>query len=101
MPIYEYQCADCHHQFDVLQKINDKPVTQCPKCSKNKVLRLISPAGFQLKGTGWYATDFKNKGKVETKTTETTTEASAKASETPKTKDGTSKTSAANKGESD
>ena len=101
MPIYEYQCADCHHQFDVLQKINEDPITKCPKCSKNKVLRLISPAGFQLKGTGWYATDFKNKGKVETKAAETTSETAAQTSETPKTKDATNSVSTVNKGESD
>ena len=64
MPIYEYQCADCHHQFDLLQKINDEPTRKCPKCSKETVVRLVSAAGFQLKGTGWYATDFKDKGKA-------------------------------------
>ena len=65
MPIYEYQCADCHHQFDVLQKISDASPEQCPECSKGHVIRLVSAAGFQLKGSGWYATDFKNKGKPE------------------------------------
>ena len=67
MPIYEYQCTGCHHTFDVLQKINDEPVKQCPKCSENKAVKLVSAAGFQLKGTGWYATDFKNKGKTDAK----------------------------------
>lgn len=62
MPIYEYQCTSCHHHFDLMQKISDKPVTQCPKCFENKVIKLVSAAGFQLKGTGWYATDFKNSG---------------------------------------
>jgi putative FmdB family regulatory protein len=62
MPIYEYECSNCHHQFDLMQKISDAPVKQCPKCFENTVVKLISPAGFQLKGTGWYATDFKNKG---------------------------------------
>lgn len=62
MPIYEYQCAACLHQFELLQKINDEPVTKCPVCFKDKAQRLISAAGFQLKGTGWYVTDFKNKG---------------------------------------
>ncbi|HAT6977929.1 TPA: zinc ribbon domain-containing protein [Legionella pneumophila] len=62
MPIYEYQCTNCHHQFDLMQKVTDAPVKQCPKCYENTVTKLISPAGFQLKGTGWYATDFKNKG---------------------------------------
>lgn len=62
MPIYEYQCTSCHHHFDLMQKFSDEPVTQCPQCSENTVIKLISAAGFQLKGTGWYATDFKNKG---------------------------------------
>ncbi len=62
MPIYEYQCTSCHHHFDLMQKISDPPETSCPECSKNTVIKLVSAAGFQLKGTGWYATDFKNKG---------------------------------------
>lgn len=61
MPIYEYQCSGCHHAFDVMQKMSDDPVKVCPICSENKVVRLVSAAGFQLKGTGWYATDFKTK----------------------------------------
>jgi putative FmdB family regulatory protein len=61
MPIYEYQCTNCHHHFDLMQKISDEPATQCPECGKNTVVKLVSAAGFQLKGTGWYATDFKNK----------------------------------------
>lgn len=74
MPIYEYQCTHCHHQFDVLQKIADLPVTKCPKCSEEKAIRLVSAAAFQLKGSGWYATDFK------TKTPESTTRSSGSAS---------------------
>ncbi|RUQ97335.1 FmdB family zinc ribbon protein [Legionella septentrionalis] len=62
MPIYEYQCAGCHHKFDLMQKITDEPAKKCPQCFEDKLLRLVSPAGFQLKGTGWYVTDFKNKG---------------------------------------
>lgn len=61
MPIYEYQCASCHHHFDLIQKINAEPVKQCPKCFNNTVVKLVSAAGFQLKGTGWYETDFKTK----------------------------------------
>lgn len=67
MPIYEYQCANCHHQFDVLQKLSDDPVKKCPECAKDKAVRLVSAAGFQLKGTGWYATDFKDKKAPNTK----------------------------------
>ena len=61
MPIYEYECASCHHHFDVLQKISDDPEKQCPSCHQETAIKLVSAAGFQLKGTGWYATDFKNK----------------------------------------
>ena len=68
MPIYEYQCAGCHHAFDVIQKMNDEPIKTCPVCSKDKAVRLVSAAGFQLKGTGWYATDFKTKNPSEQKT---------------------------------
>ncbi len=62
MPIYEYECGSCHHQFEMIQKINSEPSTLCPHCYENTAIRLISAAGFQLKGNGWYATDFKNKG---------------------------------------
>lgn len=63
MPIYEYQCTSCHHQFDLIQKVSDEPITECPSCHKNTATKLVSAAGFQLKGTGWYVTDFKNKPK--------------------------------------
>jgi len=70
MPIYEYQCPQCQHGFDAMQKMSDAPLTECPQCKQGKVVRLVSAAGFQLKGSGWYATDFKNKGQPpETKPT--------------------------------
>lgn len=62
MPIYEYECADCGHRLEAIQKVADAPLTQCPTCGKPGLKRLISAAGFQLKGTGWYVTDFKNSG---------------------------------------
>lgn len=68
MPIYEYECTRCHHHFDLIQKITAEPVKQCPVCFNNSVVKLVSAAGFQLKGTGWYATDFKNKGSSSTAT---------------------------------
>ncbi len=68
MPIYEYECTSCHHHFDLIQKITAEPVKQCPVCFNNSVVKLVSAAGFQLKGTGWYATDFKNKGTSSTNT---------------------------------
>ena len=60
MPIYEYRCNDCGHEAEVLQKITEAPITDCPKCNRPSMVKLISAAGFQLKGTGWYATDFRN-----------------------------------------
>ncbi|WP_133127425.1 FmdB family zinc ribbon protein [Legionella nagasakiensis] len=77
MPIYEYECTGCHHQFDLMQKIHDEPAKQCPHCLKNTAVRLVSAAGFQLKGTGWYVTDFKNKGKPEKSTGKNSSEQSA------------------------
>jgi putative FmdB family regulatory protein len=62
MPIYEYRCAACGHQQEFLQKASDAPLTVCNKCGKETFSKLLSAAGFQLKGSGWYATDFKNKG---------------------------------------
>ena len=61
MPIYEYRCDQCGHQFEVLQKISDAPVKNCPKCNSNNPRRLVSAVAFKLKGTGWYETDFKTK----------------------------------------
>lgn len=61
MPIYEYQCQKCG-TFEVTQRITEKPLAKCPKC-KGKVKKLISNTSFQLKGTGWYITDYARKGK--------------------------------------
>lgn len=80
MPIYEYECKSCHHHFDLMQKIGDAPVKQCPECFQDSAVRLVSAAGFQLKGTGWYATDFKNKDKKETKPSNTETAGTEKKS---------------------
>jgi putative FmdB family regulatory protein len=65
MPIYEYRCAACGHQDDHLQKLADAPLTKCPACGKKKYQKQLTAAGFQLKGSGWYASDFKG-GKKET-----------------------------------
>lgn len=54
MPIYEYKCPDCGHQFDVIQKMSDAPVTVCPSCAAGNVRKLISATSFVLKGSGWY-----------------------------------------------
>jgi len=63
MPIYEYRCSSCGHELEVLQKLSEAPLAVCPSCSKEALVKLVSAAGFQLKGTGWYATDFKGSGK--------------------------------------
>lgn len=67
MPVYEYQCNNCGHQLDALQKVSEPMLTECPECKQSALQRLVSTVGFQLKGSGWYVTDFKNKDKPETK----------------------------------
>ena len=61
MPIYEYRCTSCGAQDDVMQKMSDAPLTKCPACGKETYAKQLSAAGFQLKGNGYYVTDFKNK----------------------------------------
>jgi len=63
MPIYEYECEACGHVFDELQKMADEPLTDCPKCKKTTLKKLVSAAAFRLKGGGWYETDFKTGSK--------------------------------------
>lgn len=63
MPIYEYRCNVCGHQEEHLQKVSEAPLTVCPACGKRQYRKQLSAAGFQLKGTGWYATDFKGGSK--------------------------------------
>jgi putative FmdB family regulatory protein len=63
MPIYEYRCEACGFQKDHLQKLSDAPLTCCPECGKENYSKQLSAAGFQLKGSGWYATDFKGGSK--------------------------------------
>lgn len=60
MPIYEYRCQACGHEFEAMQKMSDDALTECPHCKKQELKKLISAGGFQLKGGGWYETDFKN-----------------------------------------
>ncbi|WP_144391724.1 FmdB family zinc ribbon protein [Pleionea sediminis] len=79
MPIYEYQCGACDHQFEKLQKMSDSPLVECPECDKPELKKLVSAAGFQLKGSGWYETDFKNSG-AKAKKTETKSDASSSTS---------------------
>lgn len=62
MPIYAYRCSECGTSKDILQKLSDPPATECPACGKPGLVKQVTAAGFQLKGSGWYATDFKNNG---------------------------------------
>ncbi len=62
MPIYAYKCGSCGHAKDVLQKMSDAPLTVCPQCGAEAFAKQLTAAGFQLKGSGWYATDFKGGG---------------------------------------
>ncbi len=72
MPIYAYKCSSCGHAQDVLQKISDEPLTVCTACGAATFVKQLTAAGFQLKGNGWYVTDFKNgsSGKKESGTGE-------------------------------
>ena len=62
MPIYAYKCAECGHQMDVIRKVSDPPLTECPSCGKSALVKQVTAAGFQLKGAGWYVTDFRDQG---------------------------------------
>lgn len=102
MPIYEYQCSACGHNLEAFQKMSEAPLTECPACHKASLQKLISSAGFQLKGTGWYVTDFRNKGKsdsTDTKTKSTST-STPSSSESGKSKDDKSSSSSSTTGDS-
>ncbi|MBK8182655.1 MAG: zinc ribbon domain-containing protein [Candidatus Competibacteraceae bacterium] len=62
MPIYEYRCQSCNHELEVMQKLSDPELSDCPGCGKPALKKLISVVGFRLKGGGWYETDFKKGG---------------------------------------
>jgi len=83
MPIYEYACTACHHEMEVIQKMADEPLQQCPACQQLSLKKLISRSGFRLAGSGWYETDFKNKKKTEEKSSSDTD--SKESSTTPET----------------
>ncbi len=62
MPIYAYRCAECGHEVELLQKVADAPLTDCPSCQRSSLVKQVTAAGFQLKGSGWYVTDFRGSG---------------------------------------
>jgi len=63
MPIYEYRCDKCGHELEAIQKMSDDPLAECPACGESALRKLVSAAGFHLKGSGWYVTDFRDKNK--------------------------------------
>jgi putative FmdB family regulatory protein len=80
MPIYAYKCESCGHRQDVLQKISDQPLDTCPACGAATFVKQVTAAGFQLKGSGWYVTDFRGNGQTaEAKKPEASSEGGAKA----------------------
>jgi putative FmdB family regulatory protein len=117
MPIYEYQCATCGHQLEIIQKMSDKPLTECPECRQPALNKLVSAAGLQFKGTGWYKTDYSTKGKpkpgtetgpasdssssgggAEAKSADTKTKGDTKSKESAKNSSSTSGTSSSSSG---
>lgn len=92
MPIYEYQCKECGHHLEALQKVTDTPLRECPECQKNSLEKLVSATSFQLKGTGWYETDFKNK-KTPAKSENTETKTESNTSSETKTETSSEKSS--------
>lgn len=81
MPIYAYRCADCGHAQDFLQKISDGPIAACPACASKNFQKQVTAAGFQLKGGGWYVTDFRDGGKKDAKKPDASKESTATSTE--------------------
>jgi putative FmdB family regulatory protein len=84
MPIYEYRCSACGHQEEHLQKVSEPPISVCPSCGKPSYQKLLSAAGFQLKGSGWYVTDFKGGKKSAEKPADGKTESKTETKAEPK-----------------
>lgn len=100
MPIYEYVCNSCGHEFEEWQKISASPILKCPSCGKRKVERLVSLSAFHLKGSGWYVTDYggkkpsnsdKKSGANSTASSDTTASKDSSTSEKPAKKKSTKK----------
>jgi putative FmdB family regulatory protein len=83
MPIYEYQCQSCGHEHEALQKLGADPIVICPACTKPELMKKISAAGFRLKGSGWYETDFKSGTKKNVVGEASSTPSTPKASSCP------------------
>ena len=90
MPIYEYRCQECHHEFEKMQKFSDPPVAACPTCA-GSVQKLISRSAFHLKGSGWYVTDYaRNGGQKSESTDKNTSEKTTSEKSTSEKSDGNS-----------
>jgi putative FmdB family regulatory protein len=98
MPIYEYRCEACAHELEVIQKMNAPLLTDCPACGKAKLIKKISAAGFQLKGSGWYVTDFRSGGKKPTDSS--SKDGGGKSADEKKSSDSASSNSAAQSSDS-
>ncbi len=83
MPIYAYRCDACGHAMDVLQRMSDAPRTDCPACGAAALVKQVTAAGFQLKGSGWYVTDFRGDAKAKAKAESDAPASGDKAAETP------------------
>ena len=92
MPIYEYRCSNCGHELEALQKLADAPLVVCPSCHAESLVKLVSASAFQLKGSGWYATDFKGGGKPAAKPDEPAKPAAEAASKSETKTESTSET---------
>ena len=85
MPIYEYQCQECGHQLEAIQKVADQPLVECPSCKNPELKKLVSASSFRLKGSGWYETDFKTKNKKQLAESTNSESGSDKTASEPKT----------------
>jgi putative FmdB family regulatory protein len=95
MPIYEYRCSACGHELEALQKLSEAPLTACPECGEPALTKLMSAAGFQLKGSGWYATDFKSSGTKPAAKSDNAKQAESKDADTKAVAKGETKSSGA------
>ncbi len=83
MPLYEYRCEACGHQFEKIQRFSDDPISVCPSCGSGPVVKLLSSPAIQFKGSGWYITDYARKGKGAESGTPASANSGAGKSETP------------------
>ena len=95
MPLYEYRCQSCQHQFEVIQKFSDPPIGKCPSCGEGAVVKLFSSPAFQFKGSGWYITDSRPKSSSDSGESKAKSDSTDKAAEKNKDKAKDTKSEAA------